>query len=214
MNSSSRVQRRETGLPAACASRAASTAHSPVCLPPNPPPKSGTMTRTFSSGMWKASAISLRTPKRVLRARSRRCSCAVRRPLRDGRPRLHRGVLDVGDVVRWLATSSAPRRTTSCVRVVDRLGSRGHVSSDSRSSSSRSRDAAAASHLAVSSIAASACLRQMRRWARRRRRIRCPARRRRRRPPSLWRGRDRRDVSFAPYGRRAEDLRRRACRRE
>ena len=55
MNSSSRVHRTETGLPAARARRAASTAASAVCLPPNPPPMSGTITRTRSRGMPSAS---------------------------------------------------------------------------------------------------------------------------------------------------------------
>jgi hypothetical protein len=48
VNSSSRVQRRDTGRWAAWASRAASMAASPVCLPPKPLPKSGTTTRTWS----------------------------------------------------------------------------------------------------------------------------------------------------------------------
>ena len=38
--------RKETGLPAELARRAASTAHSPVCLPPKAAPKSGMTTRT------------------------------------------------------------------------------------------------------------------------------------------------------------------------
>ena len=56
VNSSSRVQRTETGFPAARARRAASTAASAVCFPPNPPPMSGTITRTRSRGMPSASA--------------------------------------------------------------------------------------------------------------------------------------------------------------
>ena len=62
VNSSARVQTRRTGLPAAFASRAASTAHSPECLPPNPPPKSGMITRTRSSVRPNARASSPRTP--------------------------------------------------------------------------------------------------------------------------------------------------------
>src|SRR4051794_41473152 len=45
VNSSARRQCSETGRLAPFASRAASTAHSPECFPPNPPPKSGTTTR-------------------------------------------------------------------------------------------------------------------------------------------------------------------------
>ena len=56
LNSSSRVQRTETGFPAARARRAASTAASAVCFPPKPPPMSGTITRTRSRGMPSASA--------------------------------------------------------------------------------------------------------------------------------------------------------------
>ena len=47
---------------AARASRAASMAASPVCLPPYPDPVSGISTRTLSSGILKASASSPRTP--------------------------------------------------------------------------------------------------------------------------------------------------------
>ena len=66
MNSSARVHCSATGRPAAFARRAASTAASPVCLPPKPPPKCGTITRTRSGGTRKASAICCRTLKGLL----------------------------------------------------------------------------------------------------------------------------------------------------
>jgi hypothetical protein len=63
VNSSSRVQRTTTGRPAARARRAASTAYSPWCFPPKPPPASGMMTRTFSAGTPRARETSERIPK-------------------------------------------------------------------------------------------------------------------------------------------------------
>ncbi len=62
MNSSARLHRTFTGRPEALARRAASTATVPACLPPNPPPVSGTMTRTRASGTPRASESSCRTP--------------------------------------------------------------------------------------------------------------------------------------------------------
>ena len=61
-NSSSRVQTSFTGFFAARAMRAASTAASPVCLPPYADPVSGTITRMRSAGTWNASTSSCCTP--------------------------------------------------------------------------------------------------------------------------------------------------------
>ena len=84
---------------AARARRAASTAASPVCLPPNPPPVSGTITRTLSadsegSGQLAADA------EGILAAGPYRELVAV--PLGHGGPGLHRRVLDIGDLVAFV----------------------------------------------------------------------------------------------------------------
>src|SRR2546430_4493785 len=57
VNSSSRVHASFTGLPAALARRAASTAASPMCLPPYAEPASGTMTRTRSGEERKSTRL-------------------------------------------------------------------------------------------------------------------------------------------------------------
>ena len=73
-------------------SRAASTSHSPRCLPPNAPPESVAMMRTRVSGTFSACATSCRT-------RNGACTphCTVTPvvvPLGDRRTRLHRHVGD------------------------------------------------------------------------------------------------------------------------
>ena len=83
-------------LPVALASRAASIAASPVCLPPYPLPMSGWITRTFSTGN-ETHASTLPHPERPLRSRSTRSAC--RPPLRNGRARFQRRVRNVLDRV-------------------------------------------------------------------------------------------------------------------
>ena len=98
VNSSSRVQRTETGFPAARARRAASTAASAVCFPPKPPPMSGTI---------DANAVARdaeRLGEDLLRAEGPVAADpdgeAIPAPLGHGGARLHRGVLDEGDLIR------------------------------------------------------------------------------------------------------------------
>ena len=75
------------------------------CLPPKPPPKSGTITRTCSSGMPNAPPA--RGGRRMGAAwPSRRSACPVL-PLRRRRARLQRGVRDVRDGVRLPLRESA-----------------------------------------------------------------------------------------------------------
>ena len=61
VNSSPRLHCTFTGRSTAWASRAASIATVAPCLPPKPPPKSGTITRASSSSTPRASANSRRT---------------------------------------------------------------------------------------------------------------------------------------------------------
>ena len=97
MNSSARVHRTQTGRPAALASRAASIAASALCLPPNPPPMSGMMTRTCSSDRPNARA---RSPLRTIRPVAARPDGELAvGPFRDAGSRLHRRVLDIGQRV-------------------------------------------------------------------------------------------------------------------
>ena len=56
VNSSWRDHATRTGLPTCRASTAASVATPPACLPPNPEPVGGTITRTWCSSMPSAAA--------------------------------------------------------------------------------------------------------------------------------------------------------------
>ena len=113
MNSSARVQTSFTGLPAAFASRAASTASSPVCLPPYADPVSGTMTRTWSSGMRNASASSRAHAERPLRAGPDRQLAVA--PLGDGGARFERHVRDVRNSVGRVERARAAARAADDV---------------------------------------------------------------------------------------------------
>ena len=98
--------------------RAASTACSPVCLPPNAPPVSGTITRTDSGARPKCSASWRRTPNGTcvpVQTVSFIGALAVLDPLGHRRVRLHRRVLDIRDLVRRAV------RTTRRLRRSERL---------------------------------------------------------------------------------------------
>ena len=102
VNSSSRVHVSFTGLPAAFASRAASTAASPVCLPPYAEPVSGTITRTLFGRNPKRLRQFVPHRERTLRAGPYRELVAL--PLRQRRPRFQRRMRDVLDGVRLDST--------------------------------------------------------------------------------------------------------------
>ena len=72
----------------------------PVCLPPKPPPVSGTITRTFVGGHLQRAGQLAADAEGVLRARPDGQLVVV--PFGHGRPRLHRRVLDIGDFVAFV----------------------------------------------------------------------------------------------------------------